>query len=592
VRALLLAAGLAACAPPRTPIVFTEVTGARVPSLAQTMFVPNNGFNNGLGAAVGDVDGDGRLDLYLASGGVFLNKPDAAGFRLEASAAPGPPADATWLGAAFGDFDRDGALDLAVCGQGGVRLWKNDGAGGFVDVTAAAGVGGAADDVSLAVAWGDLDGDGWLDLAVADYGFSLHANDAQPSHLYLNHRDGTFAELAAPVRSFDVRAWVVTLADFDGDGRLDLHLGDDTVIPFLGQKTGRHDLVFTNRGLDAGGQLALVESSAALGLAEERATMGCALGNADRGDGWDALFTDIQATWLFRGAGGAFRDVTRASAIDLAGPNGEAWWQWGSVFADLDGDGFEDALVAQSEVFVNQDGAEAVGPVLLRNVGGRFELQRYAFGGPMNARAVVLADLDGDGDQDVVVAPFFDRFRFFVNATRPRRFLRVQLAPTVSAPGAAGAVVVARAGDVVQKRMRVAGGQPHSSGEEVLDFGLDSAAAAEVTVTWPSGAIERVAAASGLTVITEPRWLALSNPRPPADGATHVTLTVDAAQAGLGGAGSRVHVAGGALALDAACDASGVASFDLPPRAQAGAVQLTLTVDGRELPAHPAIDYR
>jgi hypothetical protein len=590
----LVLVGLGGCTAPKA-IVFQEVVGARVPEIAQTMYVPNNGFNSGLGAAVGDVDGDGRPDLYLAGGGIFLNLPDPAGFRLEPAPAPGPPADATWLGAAFGDFDRDGDLDLAVCGQGGVRLWANDGAGHFTDVTAQAGVAGLADDVSLAVAWGDLDGDGWLDLSVADYGFSLQENDAQPSHLYLNRRDGSFAELSSPVRSFNVRAWVTTLADFDGDGRLDLHLGDDKDIAFFADPSApRHDRILLNRGLDAQGQLQLVESSQPLGLDTPHATMGCAF--SGHGEGWNALISDERAGWLERSdaAGMPFHDVTQASAIDLRGPSGQQWWQWGSAFADLDGDGLEDALVSQSGVVPNMEGAESDGPLLLRNRGEQFELVRYAFSGPMSARGIVLADLDGDGDDDAIVAPFFDRFRVFVNQTAARRFVRVQLAPTVSAPGAAGAVVVARAGALTQKRMRVAGGQPHSSSEEVLDFGLGDARSAELSVTWPSGAVQNAGtiAAGAQVVISEPRWIVLSDSRPPADGSTQVSVTLDAGMAGLGGPGSHAQLDAPGLSLQADCDAGGVASFALPARTQPGPLQLVLTLDGRELPAHPALDYQ
>jgi enediyne biosynthesis protein E4 len=578
--------------PPSQAIVFEEVTGPGIPQVAQTMYVPNNGFNSGLGAAVGDVDGDGRLDVYLAGGGVFFNRPDPSGFRLEP--APGsPPPDARWIGAAFGDYDRDGDLDLARCGQGGVELWANDGAGSFTDVTATAGVGGASGDISLSVAWGDLDGDGYLDLAVANYGFSGTANDAQASRLHLSRRDGTFAELGSPIRDVSVRAWVVTLADFDGDGRLDLHLGDDLDIPFTHDQGPRHDRVFVNRGLDADGRLSLIDASDDLALGSARATMGCAVGNAAHGAGWDLFFADINAGWLFRSEvpGQRYRDATSASHIDLSGGGTEQWWQWGSVFSDLDGDGFEDLLVSQSAIYLGQDGVDRVGPVLLRNHDGTFDLVRDVFGGPMNTRAIVTADLDGDGDEDCIAAPFFDRFRFFVNRTGERHFLRITLEPTVSAPGAAGAVVVARTGDITQKRMRFAGGQPHSSGGEVIDFGLGDATSADLEITWPSGAVQHVGDAKGSVTLTEPRWISVDPARPPADGVTHVKLSVDVRLAGLGDAGTEVRWTSVAGAVSATVGDSGIAVLDLPPRSVAGTIRGTITIDEREIPAHPALDY-
>jgi hypothetical protein len=282
-------------------------------------------------------------------------------------------------------------------------------------------------------------------------------------------------------------------ADFDGDGRLDVFFGDDNDVPFFVNPKPRYDRFLLNRGLDGGGQPMLVDSTAALQLDQPRANMGIALGNPGHTPGWDLLFADIRADELFRGPG-PYSDVTRASAIDLSGPKGETWYQWGGAFADLDGDGWEDILVGQAPVHPGFPGTAANGPLLLRNRGGHFALTRYAFGGPMFARAVVLVDLDGDGDQDVVTAPFMDRFRFFVNDSPPRKFLRVRLDPP-----AFGAVVTAGG----QKRMLVSGGQPYSQSEYVLDFAV--AGPTDVKVTWPGGATTTVAGATAGSTLTIPR---------------------------------------------------------------------------------------
>src|SRR5581483_696772 len=214
-------------------------------------------------------------------------------------------------------------LDVALAGQG-ARLLANDGTGAFHDVTSTAGVQGQPKDVSIAVAWGDLDGDGWLDLIVADYGVPMDpSRDAQASHLYLNRRDGSFVE--QPLGIPPVRAWVATFADFDGDGLLDLHLGDDAAVAFLDTSLPRHDRVLLNRGPDANGALQLAESSAALGLDQPHAAMGYASSDAGPDAGWGLFGSDIRAGWLYRSApgGGAFQEHSRVDGIDLIGPVGE-----------------------------------------------------------------------------------------------------------------------------------------------------------------------------------------------------------------------------------------------------------------------------
>lgn len=595
---------------PRGPVevVFREVTGPRVPSIEQTKSLDPSDFF-GPGVAVGDVDGDGRPDVVIAGSGVYLNHANTEGFQLDLAEGATPGLDIDVIGVSLADFDRDGDLDLALCGAGGVRLLRNDGKGAFVDVSATAGVAGKPGDISASVAWGDLDGDGFLDLAVGNYGVGpgydpatgnpvFKDNDTQPSHLYLNQRDGSFVEVLAPLSdpALTVRGIVTAFADFDADGLLDVYYADDAEVAIKG-KAERHDLVLLNRGFDADGNLVLVESSAEIGLNVARSTMGCAIGNPDRGPGWDFFFTDIEAGWLFRSssAGERYREAGRDAGILLhSDPGGARWVMWGSVFSDFDGDGFEDLLVSQAPIH-DSEGREGIGPLLLKNKGGtQFELERLALGGEMRARANILVDLDLDGDNDVIVAPFYDRFRFIENRSAPRNYVRVTLRPTVSAPGAPGAIVEARSGDVLQKRMRMNGGQPHSDGEATLDFGLGLASSAEITVRWPSGAVQSVSGVSSGSVIdvAEPNWLQISDTRPVADGSTSVTITLDVVAAGLGTTSSEVAWESQGTVTVASAQPDGRFLVALPPRSEPGPVRGTVRVDQRELPLHPVVDYR
>ncbi|HEX8953990.1 MAG TPA: VCBS repeat-containing protein, partial [Polyangia bacterium] len=305
--------------------MFSEIADDRVPALAQSDFLEPNKFF-GPGAAIGDVDGDGRPDLFVGGvgGGLFLNRADPRGFRFEP--APMPPIDIVPIAIAFGDFDRDGDLDLAVCGHGGTRLFANDGSGGFADVTASAGVAGPPSDLCVSVTFGDLDGDGWPELVAGSYGIVFDAtDDEQASHVWINQRDGTFADLPSLQAPDELRrAIITTIGDFDGDGRPDLYLSDDAEVFFLDHTKARHDLVLLNQGLDGDGLPALADASAALGLADERSTMGCLFGDAGDG-GWELFLPDIMKGWLMRqsGPGRPFADVAQASGVALGGPIGE-----------------------------------------------------------------------------------------------------------------------------------------------------------------------------------------------------------------------------------------------------------------------------
>ncbi|HVR29115.1 MAG TPA: CRTAC1 family protein [Thermoanaerobaculia bacterium] len=201
----------------------------------------------GCGGAAGDVDGDGDLDLYLtAFGPNALYRNEGDGTFTEVGAAAGVD-DPRWnASAAFGDVDRDGDLDLYVvgyvdfaldnqkiCGEPGRpgychpgvyngladRFYRNRGDGTFFDDTAAAGLSGP-EEAGLGVVLADLDGDGWLDIYVA--------NDKDPNLLFRNRGDGTFEDLsllsgtAYDPNGVSEAGMGVEAADLDGDGRLDL----------------------------------------------------------------------------------------------------------------------------------------------------------------------------------------------------------------------------------------------------------------------------------------------------------------------------------------------------------------------------------
>ncbi|HUO87448.1 MAG TPA: VCBS repeat-containing protein, partial [Thermoanaerobaculia bacterium] len=220
----------------------------------------------GMGVAAGDFDGDGHVDLYVTNWGpnrLWRNRGDGTFEDVTAASGTGEP---RWsVSATFVDYDRDGDLDLfvgnyvafsyavhKVCrSESGLRdyctplafaaesdrLFENRGDGTFADATRAAGLDRVEPAGALGVVAADLDGDGWVDLYVA--------NDLAPNHLWINRGDGTFREealLAGCAVDGQGRAQAsmgVDAADFDGDGDEDL---------FLTHLTGEANTLYVNDG--------------------------------------------------------------------------------------------------------------------------------------------------------------------------------------------------------------------------------------------------------------------------------------------------------------------------------------------------------
>jgi len=329
----------------------------------------------GMGVACGDSDGDGDTDLYLTHVGPNALYENTGG-RFGDATGDAPATDGWSTSAAFFDYDRDGALDLFVarylewsktaelactdplgrpdyCSPKNYKtparslLFHNQGAGRFADVSRQSGVAGSAGN-GLGVACGDLDGDGWLDVFVA--------NDGTPNHLWRNLADGRFEEVAMLAGSGTdsngtAKAGMgIALADLDDD--LDL----DVLVCNL---AGESDSFFRNEGgyfSDRTGALALAS------ISKPFTRFGVALGDFDQ-DGRIDLFEAngrverqrvpaegdpyAEPNLLMRGsAEGRFEEVLpRGGTRVLVMATSRAVAQ-----GDLDGDGALDLLI------VNRDG--------------------------------------------------------------------------------------------------------------------------------------------------------------------------------------------------------------------------------------------
>jgi enediyne biosynthesis protein E4 len=475
----------------------------------------------GGGVALFDADGDGRLDVYFCNGGPIdvlqLNRPDppcrlyrnTGGWQFEdvtdRAGAPGP---SYAMGAAVGDYDGDGRLDLFVTGWRDQRLYHNRGGGRFADVTRQAGL--ISDLWSTSAAFADLDGDGDQDLFVANYvAFDPQtapfcaAPDgrrdfcgpedfpAQSDRLYRNNGDGTFTDVSktAGLDLPEGRGLGVLIAELTGDHRPDLYVANDSSPCWLFANQG--DLHFEEIGEEAG--------VARDGHGEVLSGMGVAVGDLDSDGLSDLAVANFheRSTIVFRAQGqprGTYRDATSWLGLTAATRHVLGF---GLALADFDGDGRVDLMQTNGHVL---DRARlgtpfSMRPTLLRNTGVP-PLQDVSstagawFDRPILGRGLAVGDLDDDGRPDVVAAALDAPAALLQNLSNGGRFLNIELVDRHGRP-AFGARVRVTAGGRIQVGQLVAGGSYLAVSEPVVGFGLgDAKNVARIEVDWPWGPSE------------------------------------------------------------------------------------------------------
>ena len=383
------------------------------------------------GVSVVDVNGDGRLDLYVSNAGnyqgddraneLFINGgtgTDGISTFTEEAAAYGLADEGTSTHAAFFDYDRDGDLDVYVLNNsfrpvssfglrnirherhegGGDKLYRNDPGSGpgqarrFTDVSQEAGIYGSEIGFGLGVTVGDVDRDGWPDVYVSNDFF-------ERDYLYLNQHDGTFREVnrdALPHLSLSSMG--ADMADLNGDGYPEIFVTD-----------------------------MLPES-------DER------LKTTSTYEGWNVYQAKLKNDYghqfmrnmlHLNRADGTFSEIGQIAGVSATD------WSWGALMADFDGDGYKDIFVSNgvAKDLTDQDFVaffadevekarrtgkrEFVFLELLEQIPSN-PISNYLFAGsdslvfadqaeawglatPSFSNGAAYGDLDNDGDLDLVV---------------------------------------------------------------------------------------------------------------------------------------------------------------------------------------------
>ncbi|MCA9321834.1 MAG: CRTAC1 family protein [Planctomycetes bacterium] len=467
----------------------------------------------GSGLAVFDADGDGDLDIYALDAGpgpapnrLYL-QDDRGRFRAAEQSGLEDPGHAT--GVAVGDVDGDDDLDVFVGNLGQDRLYLNDGRGVF---HAAPGL-PHEDSWTTSVGMLDVDRDGDLDLFLVRYLVpepvvacqlgDQAADFCAPDRyrplsdiLLVNRGDGRFEERSreAGLTAQSGHGLGLCIADFDLDGILDVYVANDADPNqlWLGDGEGRFREAAFERGCAVNGE------------GRSEAGMGVDVSDLNADGHWDLFLSHLvhesDTLYLSDGAGG-FRDATGTAGLYASSL---AATGFGLSLSDLDGDGHADIAVANGRVSRGSRVAGAVphppwdryaeaDRLLLGDGQGRFAPTDGGDWGRRAevSRALAAVDIDDDGDLDLVTTQVAGPMRLFINRSEPHFWLRVSCRKRPEGTEVPNTCVEICAG-VRRWRLVQAGAQGYLTAVVApLVFGLGREDRVDdVIVTWPDGQVE------------------------------------------------------------------------------------------------------
>ncbi|MBM3835336.1 MAG: CRTAC1 family protein [Verrucomicrobia bacterium] len=525
---------------------FTDITSA-----ARLRFVHNNGAYGdkllpetmGSGVAFLDFDNDGDQDLLFVNSTYWpgkvpagkapatcaLYRNDGTGHFDDVTAGSGLDMSFYGMGVAVGDYDNDELDDVFITALGQNRLFRNLGNGKFADVTGQAGVAGATEEWSASAAWIDLDNDGDLDLFVCNYvrwsreidfevdyrlvgigrAYGPPMNFPGTFHyLYRNDGGGRFTDVSeqSGVRIKNPATGVpmakslgVAPVDINGDHWIDLVVANDTVQNFV--FTNQHNGTFKEIGAKAGIAFDIYgQTRGAMGIDAARFrnddALGIAIGN---------FANEPNALYVSQRDALVFADEAITEGV---GPASRLLLKFGLFFFDYDLDGRLDVLTAnghlEEEISKVQQSQQYRQPAQLFWNSDSSRGFRYVpvppercgadIFKPVVGRGSAYADIDGDGDLDVVLTQNGGPPLLLRNDQQlGHRWLRLKLVGTRSNRNAIGAWVKVRVGNNTLSRQVMPTKGYLSQSELPITIGLGKAeTAAEVVVTWPDGSSQKV----------------------------------------------------------------------------------------------------
>ena len=496
----------------------------------------------GSGVAFVDFDGDGDQDLLFVNGiswpwdndktpeheltTAALYRNNGKGEFEDVSKDSGLDVGLYGMGVAIGDYDNDALPDIYLTAVGANRLFRNLGNGKFVDVTYQAGVAGTDDEWSTSAAFADIDNDGDLDLFVCNYVRWSREIDFEVNYtlvgvgraygpptnfegtfpyLFRNDGDGKFTDISEP-SGVQVRSSVtnvpmakslgVSPIDLDGDGWLDFVVANDTVHNFVfrNNKDGSFNEMggISGIGFDSNGK---VRGAMGIDAARFRNDDSLGIGIGNFANEMTALYVSTPNNKLL---------FTDDSIIEGVGPDSRLLLKFGLFFFDYDLDGWLDLLTAnghlEEEITKVQKSQSYAQPAQLfwncgvTSANGGFATVDRSKSGPdlfkpIVGRGSAFADIDGDGDLDLVFTQLQGKPLLLRNdQTLGNQWLRIKLSGKTGNLEGIGSVLKLKSGNVTQWRLVTGTRSYLSQSETVATFGLGAESnEVELNVLWPDG---------------------------------------------------------------------------------------------------------